>query len=181
MVMAVVGMTVKGLLPTLLPFLARGVSGLTGAGASRPLGHRHMPAQHVTVKGGMVMVGRSSVPVHRMDELVFVKRNGRLGEIVRRRDGTAAPPPAPASAATPVPTRRVVHNHYGAVNFTAWTAGLAAGLSAAACTAAAAATAWAHAAPVRMLLLLLRMGVMVVVVVVGGLAVFVLGEHRCRG
>jgi hypothetical protein len=175
------GTAVKGPLLTLFALIALCVSSITAA-ASRPLGHCHMAAQHFTVESGVMMMVVMRVAVRsRMDELVLVKRDGRLGKIVRRGGAAPAAAAAPTAAPAPVPARRVVHNHDGAVDVAARTAGFAAGLPAAACAAAA---AGAHAAAVRMLLLLLRM-VVVVVVMVGQLLLLlavlvVLREHRCR-
>jgi hypothetical protein len=169
------GTAVKGPLLALLALIALCVSSVTAA--SRPLGHCHMAAQQFTVESGVMMM--VMVTVSWMDELVLVKRDGRFGKIVRRSG--AAPAAATAPAAAPaVPTRRVVHNHDGAVDVAAGTAGFATGLSA----AAGAAAAGAYAAAVRVLLLLLRM-VVVVVVMVGRLLLLlavlvVLREHRCR-
>ena len=124
----------------------------------------------------MVVVGGGG-----RNELVLVEGDGGFGQVVGRRGG--APTAAPTAAAATVPTRGMVHNHYGAVNLTAGTAGLATGFAAttgatpttsSTTTIATSSTAGADASAVVMLLLLLR------VVVVVGLAVFVLGEHRCR-
>jgi hypothetical protein len=171
------GTAVKGPLLALFALIAFCVSDITAAAAaSRPLGHCHMAAHHFTVEIGVMMM--VMVTVSWMDELVLVKRDGRLGKIVRRSGAAPTAAAAPA-AAPPVPTRRVVHNHDGAVDVTAGTAGFAPGLSA----AAGAAAAGTHAAAVRVLLLLLRM--VVVVVMVGRLLLLlavlvVLREHRCR-
>jgi hypothetical protein len=77
------GTAVKGPLLALFALIALCVSSITAAAASRPLGHCHMAAQHFTVKSGVKMVVMRVAVRSRMDELVLVKRDGRLGKIVR--------------------------------------------------------------------------------------------------